>query len=146
MNTYEYDIAWADGTQGTYQIKAESASAADSAVGAMMNQPGAKPAVSLSRMRLAAVAPGPRFTVDGAPDTNFTVEEASRFLTCWQPLPVGLLGKLGKDCSMVCRIRDSAWTERPTPTKTWLKERAYPFEIIREVFELNPDTAPYIPR
>ncbi|MGJ8505849.1 mechanosensitive ion channel family protein, partial [Glaesserella parasuis] len=57
-----------------------------------------------------------------------------------------LLAKLGRDCSMVCRIRGAAWTERPTPSKQWLKERAYPFDIIREVFELNPDTAPYIPK
>lgn len=97
-------------------------------------------------VRLVVAAPGPRFTIEGKPDDNYTVEEASRFLTCHQPVPVSLLAKLGRDCSMVCRIRGAAWTERPTPTKQWLKERAYPFVIIREVFELNPDTAPYIPK
>lgn len=97
-------------------------------------------------VRLVVAAPGPRFTIEGKPDDNYTVEEASRFLTCHQPVPVSLLAKLGRDCSMVCRIRGAAWTERPTPTEQWLKERAYPFTIIREVFELNPDTAPYIPK
>jgi hypothetical protein len=81
-----------------------------------------------------------------APDTNFTVEEASRWLTCAQPVELRLLQQLGKDCSMLARIRNAEWTLRPTPGKSWPNERAYPAQIIREVFEQNPRTAPYIPK
>lgn len=87
-----------------------------------------------------------RYTAEGLPDENWTVEEASRFLTCPQPVALDLLSKLGRDCSMVCRIHNLPWTVRATPDKPWGTERAYPFVVIREVFELNPDTAPYIPR
>ncbi len=76
---------------------------------------------------------------------HFTVEEASRWLTCQQPVPLPLLQKLGKDCSMVCRIRSAEWSLRPTPHQRWPHERAYPAEIIREVFLANPETAPYVP-
>lgn len=87
-----------------------------------------------------------RIDIYGKPDENYTVEEASRCLTCPQPVPVELLSKLGKDCSFVCRVRQGAWTVRPTPDKPWATERAYPIAVIREVFELNPDTAPFIPK
>lgn len=151
MNTYEYDVHFADGTSQRHQVKAVSAQAAEAAVWQTLNGKGqqfvhANGVTKLSTFRLVVAAPGPRFTIEGKPDDNYTVEEASRFLTCHQPVPVSLLAKLGRDCSMVCSIRGAAWTERPTPTKQWLKERAYPFAIIREVFELNPDTAPYIPK
>jgi len=89
---------------------------------------------------------GFRMDINGEPDENYTVEEASRFLTCPQPVPNALLSKLGRDCSFVCRVRKSTWTNRPTPDKPWAMERAYPIAIIREVFELNPDTAPYLPK
>lgn len=79
-------------------------------------------------------------------DENFTVEEASRFLTCAQPVPLDLLRALGHDCSMVCRIWGRQWTVRPTPTKEWETERAYPPDVIREVFLTHPATAPYVPR
>lgn len=79
-------------------------------------------------------------------EPTFTVEEASRWLTCPQPLPMKLLQKLGKDCSMVCRIRGLTPFKRPTPTQRWPYENAYPVAIIREVFEANPETAPHIPR
>lgn len=85
-----------------------------------------------------------RYDINGRPDANFTVEEASRFLTCAQPLPLKILSQLGKDCSMVCRIKTIGWTERAVD-KAWGKERAYPPAVIKEVFGLNPDTAPFIP-
>jgi len=77
---------------------------------------------------------------------HFTVEEASRWLTCAQPINLKLLQQLGKDCSMVCRIRNAEWSIRPTPEKRWPSERAYPAKIIREVFLANPETAPYVPK
>lgn len=77
---------------------------------------------------------------------HFTVEEASRWLTCAQPVSLKLLQKLGRDCSMVCRIRQAEWSVRPTPHQRWPSERAYPREILIEVFEANPDTKPYIPK
>lgn len=79
-------------------------------------------------------------------DTNYTVEEASRWLTCAQPVPTKLLAQLGKDCSRVCRIRGIEWTIRPTPGQPWLNERAYPVDVIREVFSLHPETKDYIPK
>lgn len=77
---------------------------------------------------------------------HFTVEEASRWLTCPQPVPLRLLQQLGKDCSMVARIRNVEWSLRPTPNQRWPNERAYPVDIIREVFAANPETAPFIPK
>ena len=138
MNTYEISVLHNGATVSKQHQAATEAAARAWASSVLGNAP--------FTVRLVVAAPGPRFTIEGKPDDNYTVEEASRFLTCHQPVPVSLLGKLGRDCSMVCRIRGAAWTERPTPTKQWLKERAYPFAIVREVFELNPDTAPYIPK
>lgn len=88
----------------------------------------------------------PRRTNEGAVDTNWTVEEASRFLSCEQPLPRELLSKLGRDCSLVCRIHGHEWTLRPVTGKDWTTERAYPVAVIREVFLTNPATAPYVPK
>jgi hypothetical protein len=76
----------------------------------------------------------------------FTVEQASRHLTCAQPLDPKLLQKLGKDCSMVCRIRNAGWVDVPVFGKRWNSERGYPFSIILEVFTTNPDTAPHVPK
>lgn len=76
----------------------------------------------------------------------YTVEEASRWLTCAQPVPLKLLQKLGKDCSMVARIRQTPCTMRLTPHRSWPSERAYPADIIREVFTTNPETAPFVPK
>lgn len=95
---------------------------------------------------MTAPVPAVRYDVNGQPDENYTVEEATRFLPLPQPVGVALLGQLGKDCSMVCRIHDLPWTVRPTPDKPWGTERAYPFQVIHEVFSLNPATAPYVPR
>lgn len=77
---------------------------------------------------------------------HLTVEEASRWLTCAQPVEMRVLQQLGKDCSMVCRIRNIEWSLRPTPHQRWPNERAYPTEVLREVFAANPETAPHIPR
>lgn len=77
---------------------------------------------------------------------HFTVEEASRWLTCAQPVPLKLLQQLGKDCSMLARIRNIEWSIHPTPHQRWPNERAYPAEVIREVFAANPETAPYVPK
>lgn len=76
---------------------------------------------------------------------HFTVEEASRWLTCKQPVPLKLLQKLGKDCSMLCRLRNIQHTLRATPHQPWPNEKAYPADVIREVFAMNPDTAPFLP-
>jgi len=76
---------------------------------------------------------------------HFTVEEASRWLTCKQPVPLKLLQKLGKDCSMLCRLRGIQHTLRATPHQPWPNEKAYPADVIREVFAMNPDTAPFLP-
>lgn len=77
---------------------------------------------------------------------HWTVEEAADFLVGMPaPLTRLQLGKLGKNCSMVCRIRNIAWTIRPTPGKPWPNERAYPQQVILEVFRANPDTRSYVP-
>ena len=81
------------------------------------------------------------------PDANFTVAEAARFLVGLPaPLTTADLGKLGKDCSMVCRIRNLQWTIRPTSLAPWPSERAYPVAVIQEVFKTNPMTALYVPQ
>ena len=77
---------------------------------------------------------------------HWTVEEAADFLVGLPaPLTRQQLGKLGKDCSMVCRIRQIGWTIRPTPNKPWPNERAYTQPVILEVFRANPDTRSYVP-
>ncbi len=81
-----------------------------------------------------------------APQTHFTVEQASRWLTCAQPVPLPLLQRLGKDCSMVCRIRGATFIDVPVQGKSWPTERGYPAAILQEVFLANPDTRPYIPK
>jgi len=78
--------------------------------------------------------------------THFTVEQASRWLTCAQPVPLPLLQRLGKDCSMVCRIRGATFVDVPVQGKNWPTERGYPAAIIQEVFMANPDTRPYVPK
>jgi len=89
-------------------------------------------------------------TLPAAPPINvaghFTVEEASRWLTCAQPVNLKLLQQLGRDCSMVCRIRNIEWSLRPMPHQRWPNERAYPAAVIREVFLANPETAPHVPQ
>lgn len=77
--------------------------------------------------------------------THFTVEQASRWLTCAQPVPLPLLQRLGKDCSMVCRIRGATFVDVPVQGKNWPTERGYPAAIIQEVFLANPDTRPFVP-
>lgn len=78
--------------------------------------------------------------------THFTVEQASRWLTCAQPVPLPLLQRLGKDCSMVCRIRGATFVDVPVQGKNWPTERGYPAAILQEVFLANPDTRLFIPR
>lgn len=77
--------------------------------------------------------------------THFTVEQASRWLTCAQPVPLPLLQRLGKDCSMVCRIRGATFVDVPVQGKNWPTERGYPAAIIQEVFLANPDTRAFLP-
>jgi hypothetical protein len=88
-------------------------------------------------------------TPQGAPilnDPNFTVEEASRWLTCAQPVDLKILQQLGRDCSMLSKVRKIEWTLRPTPGKAWPNERAYPPAVIQEVFAANPNVKDYIPK
>lgn len=77
--------------------------------------------------------------------TYYTVEEASRWLTCTQPVSLEVLRRLGKDCSMYCRIMNIPWVNKETPDKPWPVERAYTQEVILEVFSLNPDVKNFIP-
>jgi hypothetical protein len=93
-------------------------------------------------MTTTRLAQGPNGQL--VPDNNYTVQEACAFLPCPQPVPMRILQQLGKDCSMLCKVRGYGWALRPTPGKEWPNERAYPFEVIKEVFLMNPDTAPYV--
>ena len=77
--------------------------------------------------------------------THFTVEQASRWLTCAQPVPLPLLQRLGKACSLVCRIRGATFVDVPVQGKNWPTERGYPAAILQEVFLANPDTRPFVP-
>lgn len=80
--------------------------------------------------------------------TLYTVEEASRWLVGADANPVYLsvLQRLGKDCAMLCRIRNIEWGKVATPSKPWPHENGYPVEIIREVFAACPDTKDRIPK
>lgn len=80
----------------------------------------------------------------GAPDM-FTVEEASRWLICAQPVPLKLLQQLGKDCAMVSRLHKRPMGSKATPDKPWPSEKTYHREVIVLVFQTNPATAPYVP-
>lgn len=83
-------------------------------------------------------------------DDNFTVAEACRWLKNADGTPftadMALLRQLGKDCSLCARIRNAQWSLRPTPHQPWPHERAYPREVIQEVFRLNPTTAVLLPK
>ena len=76
----------------------------------------------------------------------YTVEEASRFLTCAQPVPLPILQQLGKDASLYCRVRGIAWIDKPVVGKRWPSERGYTLATIREVFALNPAVRDYVPK
>lgn len=76
----------------------------------------------------------------------FTVEQASRWLTCTQPVDLEILKQLGRDCSMLARIRNVAWVDVPVHGRRWASERGYTSELIREVFAANPNTKDYIPK
>lgn len=80
----------------------------------------------------------------GTPDM-FTVEEASRWLTCPQPVPLKLLQQLGKDCAMVSRLHKQPMGTKPTPDKPWPQEKTYTADVIRVVFKTHPATAPHLP-
>jgi hypothetical protein len=75
----------------------------------------------------------------------WTVEEASRFLTCPQPVALPILQQLGKDASLYCRINAVAWKDKPVTGKRWATERAYTMPVIREVFRLHPDVRDFLP-
>lgn len=149
MNTYEAAVQYADPVTGQPIQRAAQVKAGDMEDAKRRVMQLCAPLVqyAIQGVRLVVGAPpAVRYDVNGQPDTNYTVEEATRFLTCTQPVERGLLSKLGKDCSMVARIQGVQWTERPTPDRPWPTERAYPFPIILEVFRVNPATAPYIPK
>lgn len=76
----------------------------------------------------------------------FTVEEASRWLTCAQPVPLKLLQQLGKDCAMVSRLHGQPMGTKPTPDKPWPQEKTYTAKVIRTVFLAHPDTHAYVPQ
>ena len=74
-----------------------------------------------------------------------SVKQAVDFLKLPESLDRGTLSKLGKECSMVARIH-----RRPTGTvevfgEAWPTEKTYTHDVLREVFRLNPATAPYMP-
>jgi hypothetical protein len=76
----------------------------------------------------------------------YTVEEASRFLTCAQPVPLPILQQLGKDASLFCRIRQIGWVDKPVLGKRWPSERGYAKDVILEVFRLSPAVRDFVPQ
>ena len=75
----------------------------------------------------------------------WTVEEASRFLSCPQPVDLKILQQLGKDASTYCRIKRVEWKTKPVTGKRWDSERAYTQATLLEVFRLHPYTRQYLP-
>lgn len=84
-------------------------------------------------------------TTEAPTEPLYTVEEASRWLTCAQPVPLPLLQKLGKDCSLVSRIWRTPKGTREVTGKKWTTEYTYTAAVIREVFGSNPDTRDFLP-
>lgn len=75
---------------------------------------------------------------------TFTVAEALQSLRAAVPntAPVqrGALIQLGKDCAAVCRARKIAPEQREVFGKDWRFEKAYPVDVLEEVFSRNPAT------
>ena len=80
-------------------------------------------------------------------ETYYTVAEAALWLVgCEKLVSVDILKELGRDCSMLSRVRQQEWMLRPTPHMPWPHERAYAADIIRDVFLTHPYTQKFVPK
>lgn len=76
----------------------------------------------------------------------WTVAQAVGFLNLPAPLSIGDLSKLGKECSMVARIKFRPTGVVPVIGQRWPTEKSYTRDVLNEVFRLNPATRDYMPK
>ena len=57
-----------------------------------------------------------------------------------------LLRKLGHDATLASKAQRAPTGSTPVAGKPWPAEKTYTFAVLREVFRLNPDTAPHVPK
>lgn len=85
-----------------------------------------------------------------APNTNnepmMTVEQAVAFLKLPAPLGRGDLSKLGRECSMVARIHKRPTGQVEVFGQNWSHVKSYTYDVLKEVFRLNPATKDYLPK
>lgn len=83
-------------------------------------------------------------TPNTAREPTWTIAEAVHWLAIPMPLGRGTLSKLGRDCSMVSRIRKRPIDVVPVIGKDWPSEKAYTRDVLTEVFRLHPATKDYV--
>lgn len=88
-------------------------------------------------------------TIPETPNTNneplMTVVEAIQYLPGLPALDRGTLSKLGRECSLAARAMRRPTGTVPVIGKAWPSEKSYTFDVLREVFRLNPATRDYLP-
>lgn len=84
------------------------------------------------------------------PNTNneplLSVAQAYAHLVDAPPADVALLRKLGHEANLAARAMRRPTGTVPVVGKPWPSEKSYTFDVLREVFRLNPATAPYMPK
>jgi hypothetical protein len=79
------------------------------------------------------------------PNTNneplWRVAVAAAYLNLPAPLDRATLSKLGRDCSMVARIKRRPTGVESVQGQPWPTEKAYTRDVLEEVFRLHPATA-----
>lgn len=91
-------------------------------------------------------------TIPEVPNTNneplFTVAQAVAQLQRDRGLPrleIGVLMKLGKDCSLAARAMRRPTGMIAVTGQRWTSEKTYTTDVIREAFRLHPATRAYLP-
>lgn len=79
-------------------------------------------------------------------ELTLTVAAAYGFLVDAPPADMTLLRKLGYEASLCARANRRPTGSVPVVGKPWPTEKSYTFDVLREVFRLNPATAPYMPK
>lgn len=92
-------------------------------------------------------------TIPELPNTDnepmFTVAQTVAFLQQNHGLPhleLGVLMKLGKDCSLAARAMRRPTGSVAVTGQRWTSEKTYTRDVIREAFRLHPATRDYLPK
>lgn len=79
-------------------------------------------------------------------ELTLTVAAAYGFLKGAPAADMALLRKLGHEASLAARAMRRPTGVVPVVGKPWPSEKSYTFDVLREVFRLNPATAQYMPK